>query len=64
MCQTTILFGKLKDRSLEINILALNNCFTLKNVFQNGVSALSKRVLKILHGFMSESSKFGVVFTI
>ena len=36
----------MKDGSLKINSLALNNCFSHKNVFQNGVNALSKMVLK------------------
>ena len=45
-CQTTVNFVTLKDRSLEINILALDNCFSYRNFFQNGVSALSKTVLK------------------
>ena len=43
--QTIVGFGTLKDGSLEINSLALNNCFSYRNVFQNGVSALSKIVL-------------------
>ena len=39
-------FGTLKDCSLKINSLALNNCFSYRSVFQNGVNALSKMVLK------------------
>ena len=50
-CRTTVIFGTLKD-SLEINSLALNNCFNYyRNVFQNGVNALSKMVLKKLFFF-------------
>ena len=36
----------LKDDSLQINSLAFNNCFSYRNVFQNGVNALSKMVFK------------------
>ena len=36
----------LKGGSLEINSLALTNCFNYRNVFQNGVNILSKMVLK------------------
>ena len=39
-------FGTLEDGSLEINNLALNNCFSYRNVFQNGSNALSKIVLE------------------
>ena len=38
-------FRSLKDSSLEINSLALNKCFSYRNVFQNGVNALSKIVI-------------------
>ena len=40
------IFGILKDGGLQINSLALNNRFSNRNVFQNGVNALSKMVLK------------------
>ena len=40
--RTIVSFGTLKDGSLEINSLALNHCFSYRNVFQNGVNALSK----------------------
>ena len=43
-CRTIVIFGTLKDDSLEINILALNNCFSHRNIFQNGVNTLSKMV--------------------
>ena len=57
-------FGTLKDDSLEINTLALNNCFSYRNVFQNDVSVWSKMVLKKT-GFLSKKPpKFGVVSTI
>ena len=36
-------FGTMKD-GLEINSIALNNCFSNRNVFQNGVTILSKMV--------------------
>ena len=51
---------KLKDGSLEINTLALNNCFSYRNVFKNGVNALSKMVFKNPI-FLSKSSKIRVV---
>ena len=35
-----------KDGSLEINSLALNNCFSYRNIIQNGVNALSKMFLE------------------
>ena len=34
---TTVMFGTLKDGSLQIDSLALNNCFSYRNVFQNSV---------------------------
>ena len=57
------MFGTLKDGSLEINSLALNNCFSYRNIFQNDVNALSKMVLKNLF-YLSKSSKFHIVWTI
>ena len=39
-------FVTLTDGSLEINSLALNNCFSYRNVFQNDANALSKMDLK------------------
>ena len=36
------MFGKLKDDSLWINSIAWNNCISHRNVFQNGINALSK----------------------
>ena len=35
-------FWTLKDGTLEINSLALNNCVSYSNIFQNGVNAYSK----------------------
>ena len=60
MCRTTIIFGTLKDDSLKINSLALNNCFSHRNIFQNGINTLSKMV----NHFLSKSSKFCIVWTI
>ena len=45
-CRIAVIFGTLEDCSLEINSLALNNCFSYRHVFQNGVNALSKMVFK------------------
>ena len=56
-CQITVIFGTLKDGSLLINTLASNICFNYRNMFQNGVDALSK----ILDAFLSKSSKFHLV---
>ena len=38
----TVIFGTLKDGSLLINTSASNICFSYRNMFQNGVDALSK----------------------
>ena len=43
---TTVIFGTLKDGSIQINSLGSNNCFSYRNAFQNGGNALSKMVLK------------------
>ena len=48
----TVIFGTLKDGSLLIN-----NCFSYRNMFQNGVDALSK----IVDAFLSKCSKFYLV---
>ena len=56
-CRITVIFGRLKDRSLLMNTLASNICFSYKNMFQNGVNALSK----IVDAFLSKSSKFYLV---
>ena len=54
------IFGTLKDDSLKINSLASNNCFSHRNVFQNGVNTLSK----IVNHFLSKSTNFFMVLTI
>ena len=36
----------LKDGSLQSNSLAFNNCFSFRNIYQNGVKALSKIAFK------------------
>ena len=56
-CRITLIFGTLKDGSLLINTLASNICFSYRNMFQNGVDALSK----IVDAFLSKSSKFHLV---
>ena len=56
-CRNTVIFGTLKDGSLLINTLASNICFSYRNMFQNGVDALSK----IVDAFLSKSSKFYLV---
>ena len=56
-CRITVIFGTLKDESLLINTLASNVCFSCRNMFQNGVDALSK----IVDAFLSKSSKFHLV---
>ena len=38
MCQTTVIFGITKDGSLVLNTLASWNCFTCRNLFQNGAN--------------------------
>ena len=42
MCQTTVIFGITKDRSLVLNTLASWNCFTCRNLFQNGANDMSQ----------------------
>ena len=44
---TTVL-KKLKDVCLQINSLASSDCFSCRNVLQNGVDALSKMVKKFV----------------
>ena len=62
-CRTNVIFGTLKDCSLQITSWALDNWFSYRNVFHNGVNALSKMILKSLI-FLSSSSKFRAVGTI
>ena len=56
-CRITVIFGTLKDGSLLINTLASNICFSYRNMFHNGVDALSK----IVDAILSKSSKFNLV---
>ena len=41
-CQTTVIFGITKDGSLVFNTLASWNCFTCRNLFQNGANDMSE----------------------
>ena len=41
-CQNTVIYGIMKDRSLLIHSLAPLNCFTYRNLFQNGVNDMGK----------------------
>ena len=41
-CQTTVIFGITKDGSLVSNTLASWNCFTCRNLFQNGANDMSE----------------------
>ena len=45
-CRITVIFGTLKDGSLLSDTLASNICFSYRNMFQNGVNALSKKKKK------------------
>ena len=54
-CRTIKIFWKLKDCSLKINSSSLNNCFSSRNVLQNGVNVLSKTVKNRL---LMKNSKF------
>ena len=59
MCQTTVILGITKDGNLVLNTLASWNCFTCRNLFQNGANDMSecltcetafcKKKLKILY---------------
>ena len=42
MCQTTVIFGITKDGSHVLNIVASWNCFTCRNLFQNGANDMSE----------------------
>ena len=59
-CRITVIFGTLKDGSLLIDTLASNICFSYRNMFQNGLDALSK----IVDAFLSKSLKFYLVWII
>ena len=53
-CRITVIFGTLKDESLLINTLASNICFSYRNMFQNGVDALSKILSSLDYPIMSK----------
>ena len=42
MCQTTVIFVITKDGSLLLNTLASWNCFSCRNLFQNGANDMSE----------------------
>ena len=42
MCQSTVIFGITKDGSLALTTLASWNCFTCRNIFQNGANDMSE----------------------
>ena len=56
-CWITIIFGTSKNEGLKIHSLPSNNCFSYRNVLQNGVNTLSKMGLKELC-FLCKSSHF------
>ena len=60
MCQTTVIFQKTKDGSLVLNTLASWNCFTCRNLFQNGANDMSE-CLTCKTAFCKKSSKFCIV---
>ena len=60
MCQTTVIFGITKDGSLVLNTLASWNCFTCRNLFQNGANDMSE-CLTCETAFCKKSSKFCIV---
>ena len=42
MCQPTVIFGITKDGSLVLTTSASWNCFTCRNIFQNGANDMSE----------------------
>ena len=60
MCQTTVIFGITKDGSLVLNPLASWNCFTCRNLFQNGANDMSEW-LTCETAFCKKSSKICIV---
>ena len=60
ICWITVIFGTLKDRSNLIYISASTNCLSDRNIFQNGVNALSK----IGDAFLTNSWRFHLVYII
>ena len=57
ICRITVNFGTLVDVSVLINNFASNNCFSYRNIFQNGVDASSK----IDNAFLAKSWTFHLV---
>ena len=53
----------MKDGSLLIHSLISFNCFSFRNLYQNGTNALSKMVIK-KQVFLPKSTKFCIVPTI
>ena len=60
MCETTVIFGITKDGGLVLNTLASWNCFTCRNLFQNGGNDMSE-CLTFETAFCKKSSKFCTV---
>ena len=71
------MFGTLKDGNLQIDSLALNNCFSYRNIFQNSVKVCqtwfkektkqnkTKQKTKQKNFFFCQkSSNFRVIWTI
>ena len=50
-------FGIMKDLSLLMYSSASFNCFTYRNLFQNGANDMSEMV-DVVNNFLSKSSKF------
>ena len=57
MCQTTVIFKITKDGSLVLNTLASWNCFTCRNLFQNGANDMSE-CLTIEKAFCKKAQNF------
>ena len=56
-CRITGIFGTLQDWNLLINILASSNCFSFRNIFQNGVDTKSN-IIDVLFCQKAHFSKF------
>ena len=63
-CRITVIFGTLNGGSLLINTLASNICFSYRNMFQNGVDALSKNSWRLFVKKLkiSSSSDYPIMF--
>ena len=57
MCQTTVIFGITIDGSLLLNTIASWNCFTCRNLFQNGANDMSE-CLKCETAFCKKAQNF------